>query len=276
MAYENLRNESLNYEICSYPDSKLWFRGPQRDLLGKYVAFLGGTETFGKFIEAPFPSLVEKSLDITCVNLGWSNAGVDVFLNDAGVLNVAQKARHVVLQLPCAQNMTNRYYSVHPRRNDRFLQPSASMREMFPEVDFTHYNFTRHLLSHLRQNMPQRFRVLRKELQAVWVSRMRLLVDQINSDLTLLWFSKRRPGEYYDSPELSLEPALVTRRMIQAISNDDVHVVEVCASPEACAAGTLGMVFTELEATAAVELMGPAAHAEAAQALVPALRNSLA
>ena len=36
---------------------KLLFRGPKRDLDQPFVAFLGGTNTYGKFIERPFPDL---------------------------------------------------------------------------------------------------------------------------------------------------------------------------------------------------------------------------
>ena len=57
MAYEKLGGVSLNYDPCTYPDSKLMFRGPQRDLTSDYIAFLGGTETYGKFIAEPFPYL---------------------------------------------------------------------------------------------------------------------------------------------------------------------------------------------------------------------------
>ena len=117
---------------------------------------------------------------MTCVNFGWTNAGVDVFLHDTGVLQAAQGARAtVVFQLPCAQNMSNRFYSVHPRRNDRFVAPLALMRQVFPEVDFSEFHFTRHMLRHLQRRAPDRFAVLRKELQTIWISRVRLLLSRI-------------------------------------------------------------------------------------------------
>lgn len=271
MAYEKLGGEALNYDPCEYPGSKLLFRGPQRRLKGNYVAFLGGTETYGRFIEEPFPALVEKSIGVPCVNFGWSNAGADVFLNDNGVLEAARGARTVVLQVPCAQNMSNRFYAVHPRRNDRFLEASPLMRQMFPEMDFTHFHFTRHLLGHLQRHAPRRFATLRKELQAIWISRMRLLVAKIGEEVVLLWFSRRKPGEENDSPNLSRDPALVSRPMIEAVRGHGTRIVEVCASPAAQAAGTAGMVYDEIEEAAATRLLGPKAHAEAALALTAVL-----
>ena len=33
---------------CRYGNSRLFFRGPKGNLSGRYHAFIGGTETFGK------------------------------------------------------------------------------------------------------------------------------------------------------------------------------------------------------------------------------------
>jgi len=275
MAYERHRGEALDYKPCRYPGSKLLFRGPRRALDTPYLAFLGGTETYGKFIQIPFPNLLERDLGVPCVNFGWPNAGVDVFLNEPAILKAASRAQAVVLQLPCAQNMTNRFYSVHPRRNDRFLGPSALMKTIFSEVDFTEFHFTRHLLRHVKTVAPDRFSLLRDELQQAWIARMRLLLTQLGSNTVLLWFSGRRPAEDNDSPDLVLDPAFVTRRMIQAIADKSACVVQVCASDAAKAVGSAGMIYSGLEASAAAELLGPMAHEEAARALMPTLSDFL-
>ena len=275
MAYEKLTGIALDYERCCYPNSKLMFRGPKRQLDGGYVAFLGGTETFGKFIEHPFADLVETAIGTRCVNFGWPNAGVDVFLNDEGVLQAAQNARSVVLQLPCAQNMSNRFYTVHPRRNDRFVEPLPLMREVFPAVDFSEFNFTRHLLSHLQRRAPDSFAMLRRELQTIWVARMRLLLRKLDRDVVLLWFSRRGPGQSTECLDIAMDPALVTRRMVNAINGPGAQLVEVCASSAAQAAGTAGMVYSSVEESAASELLGPIAHSEAAAALFPVLEEKL-
>lgn len=275
MAYEKLGGETLNYQPCHYAGSKLLFRGPKRSLDSDYIAFLGGTETYGKFIPNPFVNLVEAELSMPCVNLGWSNAGVDVFLHDKGIIQTAQAASAVVLQLPCAQNMTNRFYTVHPRRNDRFVKPLALMQQVFPEVDFSEFHFTRHLLGHLQRRAPDRFATLLRELQITWVARMKLLISEIDRDVILLWFSKRRPGEDYDSPEIHLDPALVSRNMVEALRGCVAEIVEVFESPAAAAVGTTGMTCSTVELPAARELLGPVAHQDAADALVPVLRTRL-
>ena len=75
-----------------------------------------------------------------------------------------------VVQVMGAQNLTNRFYTVHPRRNDRFLRAAPDLQALYPEVDFTEFHFTRHLLRTLRWSSADRFEVVAEELRAVWVA----------------------------------------------------------------------------------------------------------
>ena len=276
MTFERLGDSPLDYMPCRYGTSKLMFRGPKRRPEGPHAVFLGGTETYGKYIARPFPALVEAATGLPCVNLGWPNAGVDVFLRDAEILRIASAAQAVVLQLPAAQNMSNRYYSVHPRRNDRFLRASTMMRAMFREVDFTEFHFTRHMLRRLKELAPDRFNLIRDELQAAWSARMGLLLGRIEAPVVLLWMSRHAPGCLADRPDLSQDPAFVTRAMVEALRDKAQAVIEVPASPQALAAGTSGMIFPETEAQAASRLLGPLAHQEVAAELAPVLSGLIA
>jgi hypothetical protein len=60
-----------------------------------------------------------------------------------------------------AQNLSNRLYTVHPRRNDRFLRASGILRTIYRDVDFTEFHFTRHMLDHLRCLSEDRFDIVR-------------------------------------------------------------------------------------------------------------------
>ena len=271
MAYERLGETPLDYMPCRYGASKLLFRGPRQNLTGRYAAFLGGTETYGKFISRPYPALIAARTGAKCINFGWPNAGIDVFLNDADVLAAANGAQVVVLQLPPAQNMSNRFYRVHPRRNDRFLEGSTMLRSIYPEVDMTEFHFTRHLLGHLRKVAPARFELIRDELQTAWRARMRLLMERIGVPVILLWFSAHAPRHEADSPDLSEDPSFVTADMVEDVRPMALQVVDVTASAAALNAGTTGMMFTEFEAASAAELLGPASHEEAADALAPVI-----
>ncbi|MFX0543963.1 DUF6473 family protein [Roseovarius sp. S1116L3] len=275
MAYEKLGATPLDYMPCRYGTSKLLFRGPKRDLTGRYVAFLGGTETYGKFVPRPYPALVEAKMGVPCVNFGWPNAGLDVLLHDGDVIGAASRAEVTVLQVLGAQNMSNRYYTVHPRRNDRFVQASPLLRAIFPEVDFTEFHFTRHMLGCLAHIAPERFAAVRRELQDAWVARMKLLLSRIDGPIILLWMSAHPPQARADDPDLADDPAFVTCAMLAAVQGPKVEMVEAPYSAVARAEGTRGMAFSQFEASAAAELPGPTAHRDVVGAILPALRAHL-
>ena len=89
MTIEVQSRTAIDYRPCRYGPSRLSFRGPARPLGGAYLAALGGSETFGKFVTAPYADLLERSIRIPVVNLGVMQAGLTLLLDDPGLLTVA-------------------------------------------------------------------------------------------------------------------------------------------------------------------------------------------
>lgn len=261
---------ALEYYPCRYGESRILFRGPRRQLDGDYIAFLGGTETYGRFIETPFPAMLEKHLNVSCANFGVVNAGVDLYLNDPSTLELASDANIKVLQIMGAQNMSNRFYTVHPRRNDRFLKASDRLEALYPEVDFTEFHFVRHMLGHLAEISEERYQKVVEELRMAWIARMKNLLTLLRGPVILLWFANHDVPEGQDA-RMSGDPLFVTRNMVEAIRPRVAGVIEVVASERALNEATKGMVYSEFDACAAAELMGPLAHEEATEALLKAM-----
>lgn len=277
MKYETLAPPALDYLPCRYEGSRTFFRGPKKPLVGEYVAFLGSSETYGKFVERPYVERIEDRIGTTCVNLGCVNAGIDVFLHDEDLGAVCQRAKMTVVQVMGAQNMSNRFYSVHPRRNDRFVKASVLMQAIFNGIDFTDFNFTRHMLTSVQQRAPERFRVLRDELQEAWVARMRLLVRGLGSRVVLLWVGAEAPGTNSSelANELAREPLFVTRDMIEKIRPHVEDVIEVPLSAHARATGLTDMVFERHEEAAARLNLNVASHTEVAELTAHRLQGML-
>lgn len=271
MAYSFPGSGALDYYPCRYGGSKLMFRGPKRDLDRSFAVALGGSETYGKFLPRPWPALVEGVTGRRIVNLGCVNAGPDVLLGEPEIVGIASRAAFTVLQIVGAGNMSNAYYTVHPRRNDRFLRPEAALTQLFPEVDFTDFHFTRHLLLSLMQRDPQRFARVAAELRTAWIARMRSLITQIDSPVVLLWMGGRKPPARAD--RLDAEPLLVDAEMVAAVRGHAAAYLEVVFSHRARQEGLGGKSFAEIERAAADELPGPLAHREVAEALVGVVRK---
>lgn len=266
MSFNNFGDAPLNYFPCRYGTSKITFRGPRRRLHGDYAVFLGGVETFGKFLPLPYPTLVEHSTGLKCVNLACPSIGIESYLNEPTVINVAQGARVAVIELIGAQNTSNRFYSVHPRRNDRFIKASDRLAEAFPSVDFTEFTFNRHLLLSLAEADPENFAAIEEELQAAWVGRMTRLIQTIDVPVVLVWLAERLPEDKI----LTDEPMFISREMIQVLPNI-LSVIEVAPTQAERQDGLNEMVFMDLEEPAAAELMGPAAHRRVAEQLATIL-----
>lgn len=273
MTYDPRGGGALNYFPCRYGTSKLTFRGPYRDRDADPVVVLGGTETYGKFIETPYPEMLEQLCGRQVLNLGCVNAGADVFLNDPSVLEICRGARVTVIELTGAQNISNRFYRVHPRRNDRFLRASSLMKSVFRSVDFTEFHFTRHLLAGLRDAAPEKFLLVAAELKDAWVARMQRLIAAIDGPVVLLWLADHRPDRVCDDPLARGGPLFVDARMIEILRDSVAGVVEVVADAEELHRGYDQLVFDDLDAPAASEMLGPVVHKRAAQRLAEVLRG---
>ncbi|KEP69173.1 hypothetical protein DL1_05380 [Thioclava dalianensis] len=273
MAFEYAGAGALDYYPCRYGKSKLLFRGPRRSLNGSYVAAIGGSETYGKFVSEPWPALLEQRMGLPVVNFGYMNAGIDVFMNEPQVTQATDAAQFSVIQLTGAQNMSNRFYAVHPRRNDRFLRASKLMRSIFRDIDFTEFNFTRHMLTTLKVHEPAKFAALSEELRQAWMQRMQALLERVAGRKVLLWLGEYRDPDHCDP--LGAEPFLITRAMIDALRPMVDEVVRVDPSVTARSSGTTGMHFGQMEEPSALMMPGPMVHAEIAEALAPVARRML-
>lgn len=171
---------------CRYGASPTFVRGPEVPLDGPYSVVLGGSEVFGRDVADPFTAMLARRTGRRIVNLGVMNAGLDVFVRDEALLQVAAGAEVAVIQALGAQGLSNRFYTVHPRRNDRFLRQSEKLATLYPEVDFTEFTFVRHLLVTLRARCPVRFEEVAAELRLAWIARMRQLTAALSGRRILL------------------------------------------------------------------------------------------
>lgn len=269
MSYGLAGAPALDYFPCRYGASRGVFRGPQRDVSGDYVAMLGGSQTFGAYVEAPFPALVEEATGHPVANLGGLNAGPDFYLSDPAALDIASAARLAVVQITGAEAMSNPFYTVHNRRNDRFLAASPALRALYPEVEFTDIHFTRHLLLVLRQAGADRFETLVTALKANWQARMQALLARMPDRRVLLWMADAPPPDLARAPDPVFGPLMIDRAMLAALGPQVTATVEAVPSAAARAEGVRRMQFPLEETPMARCLPGSAAHHEVARALAP-------
>jgi hypothetical protein len=267
MSFEQRGPFPLDYAPALYPGSVIRFRGPATPLAAPYILCLGGSETFGRFIPAPYPARLAAALRARVVNMGVMHAGLDVLMQDDGIRAARAGAAALVLQVTGAQNMSNRFYTVHPRRNDRFVRASHILRTIYRDVDFTEFHFTRHLLTHLKALSADRFAIVEAELRAAWLARMKGFLGQAGVPVHLLWLSRRAPDAVMPEVGLGCDPLFVTAAMLAEVAPFAASVTLAVSAPPDGPEATRGMFYAAREAGAARALPGPDAHERAAALL---------
>ena len=267
MTFENLGAGALDYYPCRYGKSKLLFRGPKRKLDRPYLAVLGGTETYGRFNASPYPALLEERLGFPAVNLGCVNAGLDVFCGEQTVIDICTEAHLTVVEMTGAQNLSNRFYAVHPRRNDRFLRASNLLKTIYREVDFTEINFTRHLLKVLWEASADKFAMVEAELKEAWLGRMKRMIARLEGKVVLLWMADHAPGAPTSYTPRDPDPLFIDREMVEALRPFVRGIAEVVVEQAEIVQGRVGLIHSEVEAPVAAEMLGTLAHEKAAAAL---------
>lgn len=273
MKYEPLASSTLDYHYVTYGNSRIQFRGPAPDLDKPYTVFLGGIETFGKFLRSPFPNLVSTALGTQCLNLGCTHAGPDVYLNDASILELCNQADQVFIQIPSAHALSNRFYKVHPRRNDRFVAATVLLRSIYLDVDFTEFSFTRHMLQSLHRRSPDRFDVVLAELQAIWHTRLVLLMQKIKTPKTVLWFARHSPDQQ-SLEDFKQDPLFVNRAMVDDMAWYANRLVEIPYRPKTKGYVDRGLIHAPHETPMTQHLMGQAAHMVAADMLIDEVKDA--
>ncbi|CUH79047.1 hypothetical protein TRM7557_02175 [Tritonibacter multivorans] len=272
MSYESRSADALAAEPCRYGTSRLYVRGPKRDLNNPYLTFIGSTEVFGRFVDCSFVQTTEALLGRACVNLGSINAGIDSFLFDDSLMDVVAGADLTVVQLMDAQNLSNRFYKVHPRRNDRFLAAHPALTALYPEVDFTDFHFNKHLLTTLRDIAPGRFAEVEAHLQEVWLERMVHILERVKGHAVLLWLRQKPISERNLGPT----PSMVSPRMVSVLAPKAEAVVEIATRDAEAAEDVSGMSFGPMDLPAAKRMLGPKENDRIAKLLCDRLRPLLA
>lgn len=140
------------------------------------IVVLGGSATLGKTVARPYPALVAEAMGERLATLAGPNAGPDFHLADPGALHRISRADLAVVQVAGADRVSNPFYTVHPRRNDRFLSATPALSRLYPEVDLADIHFTRHLLMVLEGTDARRFQTVAAALKSTWLDRMRELL----------------------------------------------------------------------------------------------------
>ncbi|MGB0497217.1 MAG: DUF6473 family protein [Rubricella sp.] len=156
-----------------------------------------------------WPALAAGVAGVPFANWGTPGAGPGAFLRDPVILEACSDARLCIIVLPGAETVSNRLFTVGPRRNARLKGVGERMRLLYPDLPFDTFRTTRAMLRQAARQDADHFALLRLEMQEAWIARMVELVDAIAAPTILLWLRPEAPG--LDGPTPLVDPAMVAR-----------------------------------------------------------------
>lgn len=225
LAYQERDREIVDYRMYRDKETGLWLRGPEPERLeeDRYIACIGGAQTFGCFCDNPFARLLQDSLNLPVVNYGIGGAGPSFFLRHEKVFGILNKAACTIVQVMSGRSESNSAFDTGglayiTRRSDgRRMGARAAYQSLLRQKIIFGRKELKRIIAETREN---------------WIRNYRSLFERIEAPAVLFWFAKRAPDyrEHYIhvSTLLGKFPHLVNRDMLEAIrrgADDYVHCV---------------------------------------------------
>jgi len=279
LAYQRSDAHIVDYELYQLPGIDDVFRGPPITS-DYYIACIGAAQTFGRFVQAPFPALIWRSLGIDTLNLGRGGAGPTLHLSNPRIMEHINRARVVIVQVLSGRSQSNSIFRLldHRPRGINLVNGSELTADQF-------YTWL------VREDLELARKIV-AETRENYVMAMIQLLDAIKPPKILLWFSVRSP-DYQEHWELPIGrlwgnyPQLVNREMLNRLqSHADIYVE--CVSRQGLpqplfdrsGVPTSFQSFSELSSEIATRnenryYPSPEMHENAAALLIPACRELL-
>lgn len=151
-----------------------------------FIALLGGLQMAGEDPAQSIAELLGSAAGLEVVNLAAPHAGPDYYLSNPALLETAARAVLVVILLSGPGALTNPFYRVHSRRNDRLVATMPALRALFPEVELADIHYVRHLHQVLERTDADRHAQVARTVRNTWLLRMGEMLDHLTAPRILL------------------------------------------------------------------------------------------
>ncbi|MEM8540461.1 MAG: DUF6473 family protein [Pseudomonadota bacterium] len=221
--YQDIDFGHFNYELSPlYDVSDVVVRGPLPDRDKPFIAFVGAAQTFGRFCERPFPTILAQRTGIPALNLGLGGCGPRTFMQPK-ILDILNDAQCVVLQVLSGRSESNSKFKVGHGGTDVLgtrVSDEVVMRAEEFFVDFA------------QANAPAAVNHLIAENCASYLEKYKLLFDSIKPKTILHWFARHTPEptphNILDGSLFGYFPHWIDRSMIEEMQNHcDAYVETV-------------------------------------------------
>ncbi len=229
--YQERDYEVVDYQLYQLPGTDLKFRGPEPcPTDGQYISCLGAAQTFGCFVDQPYPELLRQRLEVETLNLGYGGAGPRFYNRHPELIEIINRGRMAVVQVMSGRSEDNSRFEsrglelLTRRRDGKQMSADAAWRSVL-EMRYAWKKVP--IFQTLARKACQTWgtidaKRLLRETRANWIYNYEQLLNSIKVPTVLFWFSKRSP-DFQDSfgdlhQLMGVYPQLVTRTMVESIA----------------------------------------------------------
>ena len=184
--YQNEDRLFIDYQMYDFEGVRL--RGP-KNTNDRYIAYLGAAQTFGRFCEKPFPTIIGEKLNMGTLNFGSGGAGPSFFTRQEKIIEAVNQAELVVVQVMSGRSTSNSLFkslrggSTGYRLSDNSkIQSDQLFRELLSGEDPRGFDrvFMKDLVKETQENYKQETITL---------------LNSITPPKILFWFSVKHPKD---------------------------------------------------------------------------------
>jgi len=230
--YQQRDIDIVDYAEFSLPGCPVRFRGPGLDPAaspaGSFFTCLGAAQTYGCFVERPFPELLAEQTGLKALNLAVGGAGPGFYLQYPALIEAMNRGQFVILQCMAARHESNSRFEA-----DGYVE---FVRDRVQGDSVDSGTAWRRIIDEEIDEAPRYV----AESRASWLATMARLVEAITVPVVFFWFSRREPDYAIDWPAIREQRrrrqlGKFTGHFIDGLSGDFPHYVDGPSARKAAA-----------------------------------------
>lgn len=210
--YQKRDIDIIDYELYKNFGIGPLLRGPKPDVdieKDEFIVCIGAAQTYGCYVEKPFPKQLSEKYGLPVINLGVAGAGPQFYHKRQKFIDLINKAKLVIVQVMSARSVSNSIYEsvrdgemLKNRHTGEMKGAEIAWKEIIKNVELDTLNLV-------------------EENKRTWLEHYKILSEKIKAPTILFYFSEREAD--YDISTDSVYglfgkfPQLVNRAMIDKI-----------------------------------------------------------
>lgn len=210
--YQSRDHDIVDYGMFHVTGCDVPFRGPALDPFaadaGSFFSCIGAAQTFGCYVERPYPELLAEEIGLKSLNLGTGGVGPGFYLEYPRLIEAMNRGRFVVFQCMSARQEANSRFAADG--HIEFVRERSTGERVTSSVAW---------MRAVEEGLEHAERYI-VETRASWIANATRLIDLLEVPVIFFWFSRRGQDYAIDRVQIAEQAAK------RAAGTDENHFIE--------------------------------------------------